>query len=138
MNASGKTRLLLWTVLAVAFVLGGATGAALDAAYRLKAGAEPCRDGRGGHDGRGSRPIFEAMRRDLNLSAEQAEQVRAILDETSEEYRALREETRPRYDRIREGARQRIRALLTPEQRRRFDEKAAERDARRLREENEK
>lgn len=130
MNASGKTRLLLWAVLAVAFILGAATGAALDGVYRLKAGGAPCREERGG-GGRERGPVFEEMRRDLNLSGEQAEQVRSILEETREEYRALREETRPRYDRIRQGAHERIRSQLTPEQRERFDRKVAERDARR-------
>lgn len=139
MNASGKTRILLWAVLAVAFLLGGATGAALDGVYRLKAGGGPCREEHGGPGGgRGRGRHFEEMRRDLNLSAEQAEGVRAILDETREEYRALRHEARPRYESIRRNARERIRALLTPEQQRRFDEKAAERDARRRRDADEK
>jgi len=139
MNAGGKTRLLLWLMVAAAFVVGGATGAALDGVYRLKAAA-PCQDeeGREGrHGGRDRGHAFEEMRRDLGLSDEQAGRVRAILDETRGEYRALREETRPRFDRIRQGARERIRTLLTPEQQRRFDERAAERDARR-REKDEK
>lgn len=139
MTPRGKTRLLLWLVLAVAFVLGAATGAALDATYRLKAG-DPCRDehgeGRGGGRNRGA--AFEEMRRELNLTDEQAAQVRSILEETRGEYRALREETRPRYDRIRHGARERIRALLTPEQRERFDKRMAERDARRREDKDEK
>jgi Spy/CpxP family protein refolding chaperone len=129
MNTRGKTRLLLWLVVASAFVLGGVTGAALDGAYRLKAGGPPCREGRGGR-GR-ERGGFEEMRRDLGLSDEQAAGVRAVLEQTREEYRALRAEARPRYEGIRQGARERIRALLTPEQRERFDRKAAERDARR-------
>ncbi|HZI20484.1 MAG TPA: hypothetical protein VEY09_18015 [Pyrinomonadaceae bacterium] len=140
MNARGKTRLLLWLVVAAAFVVGAATGAALDGFYRLKAGG-PCPDGggdhRGGREGR-DRGIFEEMRRDLGLTDEQAGRVRAVLEETRAEYRALREETRPRYEQIRRGARERIRSMLTPEQQRRFDERAAERDARRRREEEEK
>lgn len=127
-------------MLAVAFVLGAATGAALDATYRLKAGG-PCRDehgggGRGGGRDRGA--AFEEMRRDLELTDEQAAQVRSILEETRREYRALREETRPRYDGIRHGARERIRALLTPDQRERFDKRMAERDARKREDKDEK
>lgn len=139
MNSRGKTRLLLWLVVAAAFVVGAATGAALDGVYRLKAGGLPCRDAHGGREGKGERgPAFEEMRRDLDLSDEQAGHVRAILEEARGDYRALREETRPRYEQIRRGARERIRTLLTPEQQRRFDERAAERDARRRREENDK
>jgi Spy/CpxP family protein refolding chaperone len=141
MNARGKTRLVLWLVVVTAFVVGAATGAVLDGVYRFKAGG-PCRDGHGGreahHGGRERGPVFEEMRRDLGLTDEQAGRVRSILEETRAEYRALREETRPRYDQIRQSARERIRTLLTPEQQRRFDARAAERDARRRKEEEEK
>ncbi len=128
MTPRAKTRLILWLVVVGVFVLGGVTGAALDSAYRLKRGGSPCHEPRGG---RRPEDVFEHMRRDLNLTDEQAEQIRAILEQTRNEYRALRAEARPRYDRIRQGARERIRALLTAEQRERFDAKVAERDARR-------
>jgi Spy/CpxP family protein refolding chaperone len=71
------------------------------------------------------------MRRDLNLTGQQATEIRAILDQTRNDYRALRSEVRPRYDAVRQNARTRIRALLSPEQQKLFDAKAAERDARR-------
>jgi Spy/CpxP family protein refolding chaperone len=71
------------------------------------------------------------MRRDLNLTQQQATEIRAILDQTRNDYRALRTEVRPRYDAVRQNARTRIRALLTSEQQKLFDAKAAERDARR-------
>lgn len=122
-----RTRLKVWLVVVGVFALGLLTGASLSSAYRLRA------DHRGGR-GRAERrdkDIFERMRRDLNLSDEQAGQVRAILEETREEYHALRSECRPRYDAARQKGRERIRALLTPEQRQKFDQRAAERDARR-------
>ena len=78
--------------------------------------------------------MFERMKRDLSLSDQQATEIRAILDETSNGFRSLRAEVRPRYDALRQSSRTRIRALLTPEQQQRFDQKAAERDARRDRE----
>ncbi|HEY0546920.1 MAG TPA: periplasmic heavy metal sensor [Pyrinomonadaceae bacterium] len=117
MTPRGKTRLKIWLVVVGVFVLGCVTGAALDSAYRLR--------GRGGRD-----DGFERMKRDLNLSEQQATQIRAILDQTRNDYRALRTEVRPRYDAIRQNARTRIRQLLTPEQQQRFDARAAERDAR--------
>ena len=126
MTPRAKTRLKIWLVVVGVFALGCLTGASLGYAYRLRAGD----DGRRGrHERKGD--IFEKMRADLDLSDEQARQVRAILDETRDEYRALRSECRPRYDAARERGRERIRALLTPEQRQRFDAKTAERDARR-------
>ena len=122
MNLRGKTRLkLLLAVLAV-FALGCVTGAALDSAYRLQARSD---------HGHGKDDFFESMRSNLNLTNEQATQIRTIVDETRAEYRQLRTEVRPRYDALREKGRGRIRALLTPEQQQKFDAMTAERDARR-------
>jgi Spy/CpxP family protein refolding chaperone len=128
----GSTRLKILLVLLGVFVLGGVTGASLASLYRLRGGHERL-EGRGGGGGRGKREdrIFESMRRDLSLTEQQATEIRAILDQTHNDYRALRAEVRPRYDAVRQNARTRIRALLTPEQQKLFDAKAAERDARR-------
>ena len=125
----GSARLKILLVLLGVFLLGGITGASLASLYRLRGGG--VRDGR--HGGRGNHEdrIFESMRRDLNLTEQQATEIRAILEQTRNDYRALRAEVRPRYDAVRQNARTRIRALLTPEQQKLFDAKAAERDARR-------
>jgi Spy/CpxP family protein refolding chaperone len=124
----GAARLKLWLAVAVVFALGCATGAFLDSAYRLRSGAGPG-ESRGGKHNRGH--MFEKIQRELELDERQSAEVRKILDETRNEYRALRTEARPRFDAIRQSARTRIRALLTPEQQRRFDARAAEKDARR-------
>lgn len=132
MTPRGATRLKIWLVLLGVFALGCLTGGFLDSAYRLKAGADE-RHGRGGGRGdRGGRDEkrFEHMRRDLNLTEQQAAEIRAILEETRGGFRALRDEVRPRYDALRQNSRARIRALLTPEQQQRFDAKNAELDAR--------
>ncbi|HEX8560419.1 MAG TPA: hypothetical protein VF668_20155 [Pyrinomonadaceae bacterium] len=121
-------RLKLWLAVAAVFALGCATGALLDSAYRLRAGAAR---GEGREGRRDPERMFERMRRDLELDERQAAEVRRILDETRGEYRALRAEARPRFDAIRQSARGRIRALLTPEQQQRFDARVAEKDARR-------
>jgi hypothetical protein len=120
----GAHRLKLWLAVAAVFALGCATGALLDSAYRLRAGAES--RGR-----RNPEHVFEKMRSDLGLDERQAAEARKILDETRGEYRALRSEARPRFDAIRQSARARIRALLNPEQQKRFDARVAEKDARR-------
>jgi Spy/CpxP family protein refolding chaperone len=124
----GTTRLKILLVLLCVFILGGVTGASLDSLYRLRGrhGGRQDGNGRGGTD-----KMFEHMRRELNLTEPQATEIRAILDQTRNEYRALRTEVRPRYDAVRQNARTRIRALLTPEQQKLFDARAAERDARR-------
>lgn len=128
MTPRARTRLKIWLMLVGVFVLGCATGASLDSAYRLRAGGDARQEMRGR---RGQEEMFESMKRDLNLSEQQATEIRAILDQTRNDYRALRADVRPRYDAARQNARTRIRALLTPEQQKIFDAKVAERDARR-------
>jgi Spy/CpxP family protein refolding chaperone len=124
----GSTRLKLWLAVAIVFALGCVTGAFLDSAYRLRAGAArgESRAGR-----RNPEHMFEKMRSELALNEQQAAEVRKILDETRNEYRSLRTEARPRFDAIRQSARTRIRALLTPDQQQHFDARVAEMDARR-------
>lgn len=127
MTPRGNTRLKIWLVIVGVFALGCMTGAALDSAYRLRAGSDGQREGRRG----GKEDVFERMKRDLNLNDQQAAEIRTMLEQTRNDYRALRTEVRPRYDALRQNARTRIRALLTPEQQQRFDAQVAERDARR-------
>jgi Spy/CpxP family protein refolding chaperone len=132
----GSTRLKILLVLVGVFLLGGVTGASLASFYRLRGGHDrPER-----HKGGGTREdrIFESLRRDLSLTEQQATEIRAILDQTRNDYRALRAEVRPRYDAVRQNARTRIRALLTPEQQKLFDARAAARDARRADDDDEK
>lgn len=128
MTPRGLTRLKIWLVVVGVFVLGCVTGASLDSLYRLKASNAERQEKHGRRD---RENVFEEMKKDLNLTDQQAKEVRAIIEQSREEYRALRNEVRPRYDAVRAGARARIRALLTPEQQQRFDTKTAERDARR-------
>ena len=135
MTPRGVTRLKIWLVLLGVFALGCLTGGFLDSAYRLKAGADERRHERGGGRGNRDEKRFERMKRDLNLTEQQATEIRAILEETRGGFRALRDEVRPRYDALRQNSRARIRALLTPEQQQRFDARNAELDARHERDE---
>lgn len=128
MTPRGLTRLKIWLVVLGVFVLGCVTGASLDSLYRLKASNAGRQEKPGRRD---KENVFEKMKGELNLTEQQATDVRAIIEQSREEYRALRNEVRPRYDAVRAGARARIRALLNPEQQQRFDATTAERDARR-------
>jgi len=123
MIMQGHTKLKIWLVLLVVFVLGGVTGAALGGLYRSRASSE--RPEKAIHE------RFEKMRRELNLTDEQTKAVSNILDETRNEYRALHTELKPRFDEPRQKARTRIRALLTAEQQQKFDAMVAQRDAHR-------
>jgi len=112
----------MWLVLMAVFVLGVATGAALTGLYRSRASGPEARE-------RAMHERFENMRRELNLTDEQTTAVRTILDETRNEYRALKTELRPRFEEPRQKARRRIRALLNPEQQKKFDAMVAQQDA---------
>jgi predicted metalloprotease len=120
MTLTGRTRLKIWLVLVVVFVLGGVTGSALTGLLRSRASGDRA-------ESREQR--FEKMRQDLSLDEKQTTAVRAILDETRNEYRALRTELRPRFEEPRLKARARIRALLSADQQKKFDVMVAQQDA---------
>ena len=124
MTLTGRTTLKIWLVLLVVFVLGSVTGAALTGLYRSRAGG----GGAEAHE-RAMHERFEKIRTELSLTDQQTTSVRTILDETRTEYRALRTELRPRFEEPRMKARARIRALLTPEQQKKFDALVAQQDA---------
>jgi Spy/CpxP family protein refolding chaperone len=104
-------------VLAV-FFLGIIGGALLSNVYetRLKADSEPLtRQQR-------AEQAVKAFHDYLGLTPDQAKQVHEIMVEQGAEFKRLAEETRPQYDEIREETRNQIKALLTDEQKRRYDE----------------
>jgi Spy/CpxP family protein refolding chaperone len=123
MTFPGHTRLKVWLVLVVVFILGSITGAALTGLYRLRAGSD--------RSERNPQQRFEKMRSELSLTDEQTKAVSAILDEARNEYRALRGELRPKFEEPRLKARTKIRALLTSEQQQKFDAIVAHQDAQR-------
>ena len=122
MTVTTRTRLKMWSLLLGVFVLGAVTGSALSGLYRSRASGPEARE-------RAMHERFENMRRELNLTDEQTTAVRAIIDETRNEYRALRAELRPRFEEPRQKARTKIRALLTPDQQKKFDAMVAQQDA---------
>lgn len=116
----GSRRALLY--LALVFLLGLALGA-LGMVWAGRHGwsyADSTRQ----HRPRG----VEWLDRELNLSPEQRQQVEAILDEMGQAYRSIRQRTRPEYDAVRQQGRNKIRALLSDEQRARFEQLVRELD----------
>lgn len=59
---------------------------------------------------------------DLNLSPEQQTQIQTILNDTRGRYAALHQKLDPEYEQVRHEGRERIRQVLTPEQRPKFEE----------------
>lgn len=126
MNEILNSRLKMWLVLISVFVLGAVTGVGLSGVYRSKVNAS-FRESRA-HE---RHALFEKIRNDLNLNAEQSKEMQKVLDETAGEFRTLRSELRPRYEELRLKARGRMRAVLTADQQQKFDALMAEIDARR-------
>ena len=60
--------------------------------------------------------------RDLNLSPDQQNQIQAILNDTRSRYAELHEKLDPEYEQVRQQGRERIRQVLTPEQRPKFED----------------
>jgi Spy/CpxP family protein refolding chaperone len=58
----------------------------------------------------------------LGLNSDQRSQVSKILEETRGEYQKLAAQTRPQSTKLREESQNRIRELLTPEQKKKYDE----------------
>ena len=71
--------------------------------------------------GRGVGSFQSRMERAVGLTPEQRETVRGLLAQQSEDLRALRESVDPKYAAVREQTDAKIRALLNPEQQKKFE-----------------
>jgi Spy/CpxP family protein refolding chaperone len=60
--------------------------------------------------------------RDLNLNPDQQKQIQAILTETRARYAEIHSQADPEYEQARQAGRDRIRQVLTPEQRPKFED----------------
>ncbi len=65
--------------------------------------------------------IVEELTRELALTPDQQKQLSQILDDTRARFEAIHEQMRPQYDAEREEGRNRIRAILTADQRPKFE-----------------
>ena len=74
--------------------------------------------------------IVKRLDRKLDLDKRQAEQVSAIIHETHDQIKALRNQLRPQTEAIIEKAQVKIRSILTPVQREKYEQMIAERKER--------
>jgi Spy/CpxP family protein refolding chaperone len=65
---------------------------------------------------------MEMFTRDLNLNPDQQKQIQAILTETRARYAEIHNQADPEYEQARQAGREKIRQLLTPDQRPKFEE----------------
>ena len=64
----------------------------------------------------------EQLKRDVDLTPDQQKQVAAILDQAQVEYKVVHDVMEPQIDAIRQKNRDKIRALMTPEQKPKLEE----------------
>jgi Spy/CpxP family protein refolding chaperone len=126
MNAPAQVKYQVWLLIVAVFALGSITGGALDRLYLSRSGA--LRDARGV---RGPGRMLEQMKTDLNLTEAQSQSIKQLFDDKRrrDEFRQVMgsctglKEMRQKHD-------DQIRALLTAEQLKRFDELKVEREKR--------
>ena len=107
----------LW--LALVFVLGTALGGVLGYAFAHRSyAAAPAQ--LTAEQRRAQKR--EQLTREVGLTAEQQKQVIAILDEAQGEYKAIHTVSDPQVDAVRQKSRDKIRTILTAEQKPKFEE----------------
>jgi len=111
-----KGKLLVFAV----FFIGIATGILITNFYETRVAGRDLNEnrGRGGNVQREAGRVHDY----LGLNQEQRERINAILEEGRLEVRKLRAESRPRIEAIEENTQAKIRALLTPDQVKRYEE----------------
>jgi Spy/CpxP family protein refolding chaperone len=122
----GRTRLVGFALIAVVFLVGSMTGAAMD---RVISTRTAVREAATQKEPRGH--IIDQV----EMTGEQRARIDAILERRSERMSATWAEISPRLEAITDSARVEIMGVLTPEQRaeyeRRLDERARERERQR-------
>jgi flagellar basal body-associated protein FliL len=118
----------LW--LAIVFVLGAALGGVLGYAFAHRSYAsEPAH--MSAEAKRAQRR--EQLVREVGMDANQQKQAIAILDESQNEYKAVHAVTDPQLEAVRQKTRDKIRALLTDDQKPKFESFLQRLDAERKR-----
>lgn len=112
-----RRKAALWVL--IVFLLGAALGIILGYGYAYRSvsaanapAPEPVRRAR----------RVEQMTRDLNLTSEQAKQLDAILLQWHTEVKAIHEQADVQFEAERQKGRNQIRAILTPEQKPKFED----------------
>jgi Spy/CpxP family protein refolding chaperone len=127
MNQPNRIKLQVWLVFLLVFGLGGLTGISLDRVYLARYAAQ--RPPSHGGPGRGGpRRMLERMKQDLNLTDQQAEAIHKIFEDSRKEGQS-RLDACPGFKEARQRTQERLRAVLTPEQQKKYEEITKQREA---------
>lgn len=119
MIGSSKGKLLVFGV----FLLGIGTGSIATYEYetRVRAPREAINNNRGQRERRAQQDVSR-FHEYLGLTDEQQEQVTKILEEDRAQFREFQAKTRPEMQKLQEGTRNKVRAILSDEQKQKYDE----------------
>lgn len=127
-----KGKILVFLV----FFIGIATGVLMSNFYESRFAQTPTANADPNERATRARSDIQSVHEYLGLNEQQREQVNKILEGTRNSLRQLRRETQPRFEAIQQDSRSKIRALLTEEQREKYDEFRKELQERRSRNRN--
>jgi Spy/CpxP family protein refolding chaperone len=116
-EASVTRKAALW--VGVVFLLGAALGGMLGYVFaHHTALAAPAQM----NEAERRAQKVQRLTQELNLAADQQKQLDAIMTSVQAEYKAIHQSTEPQINEVRQKGREQIRAILTPEQKSRFEE----------------
>lgn len=114
---SATRKAALW--VGVVFLLGAALGGMLGYVFaHHTAMAAPAQI----TDAEKRAQKVQRLTEELKLTADQQRQLEAIIGSVQAEYKAIHQSTEPQIDQARQKGREQIRAILTPEQKPKFEE----------------
>lgn len=116
-SIQARRKAAVW--VALVFLLGGGLGVVvgISLGHHESASAAPVNTPAARHA-----QILERFNQELQLSAAQRASLEAISKDLQAQFKTIREQTKPQMNEAREKARSRIREILTPEQKPKFEE----------------
>jgi Spy/CpxP family protein refolding chaperone len=115
MSVSRKAALLVGLVFLLGAGLGGMLGYVFAHHTALAAPGQL-------NDGERRAQRVHRLTQELNLTAEQQKQLDVIIADLQTQYKAIHQSTDPQINQARQKGREQIRAILTPEQKPKFEE----------------
>lgn len=124
-----NVKLKLWSLALVIFFLGGITGAAMHALYKVKVEGKPPATTSPNPSQQPRMSMSERMKQELNLTDEQSQKIKSIIDDSRKEFQRVVKDECPGIKDMRAKTNERIKSVLTPEQQQKFDEMRQKREA---------
>ncbi|NOT62248.1 MAG: hypothetical protein HOP19_18715 [Acidobacteria bacterium] len=129
MESSTQVKYQVWLLIVAVFALGTIAGGALDRLYLSRSGAIKQPRSGSGERGRGPGRMLDQWKTDLNLTDEQYQGIKKVFDDSRKrnDFGQVMSQC-PGVKEMREKHDNEIRAILNPDQQKRFNELAAERE----------